>query len=592
MLFKLKSAVKAILSIAALGISSAHAETLSIIHLNDLHANLVSHNEMVRYEQGNVVLETRGGIARIKTVIDQIRDDAQHSLLLNVGDTYHGGVEATYTHGNAIVEAVNALGIDVGVPGNWDFAYGPGVARERYGNGVPWFMKWRMEISDIHRPNFPNLAANVTYTKPFWNSGAPFLPATMIKTFGGIKIGIIGITSDIVPKMHKMLGEGFKFTSGMTAYLKLITDHSSNLKRQGVNAVVVMSELGIHKDYRLANNLDRGVVDIFFSAHTHELTYKPLESKSGALVVEAGSDAYLGHMDLTFEGGMLTDRHWKIYHITEDIQEDPELSRLVAIARAPFVEMKKPIKLPNPFHEYHLRQPITKILNTVNGQIDRTNVLESTFNNAFSDLLRKRGRTDIALAPGFRFDQPIASQRIVMEGNPVISGPITIEDVYRFFPIIQKIAVGNTTGARLRQQLEKNFTDVFSVDVFRQWGGWVPGISGLELEVDLSHTDGDRIISMKLSGKNDQISPDTVISLTGCTRPGEDNDVLCAFSGFKDREELTATDGAPLYNIDLFVEGIVNGEFKPVDRHNIRDLSNFPFWPKTAFVQPLEGIGN
>ncbi len=570
--------------------SFANAKTISIIHMNDLHANLVPHNELVRYENGSVKLEKRGGIARIKTVIDKIRVSNKNSLLLNTGDTYHGGVEATYTHGNAIVEAVNALGVDVGVPGNWDFGYGPGVVRERYADGVPWFMRWRLDISKIEKPNFPNLAANVTYTKPFWKKGDQFLPATTIKTVDGIQIGIIGITTDIVPKMHRLLGEGFKFLQGENEYIALIEKHSLELKKQGVNVIIVMSELGVQKDFYLANNLKPNSVNLFLSAHTHELTYQPLKSKSGALVVEAGSDAYLGQMDLFFEGGKLTQTHWQIHHITQDIKPHESIRKMVAKVRKPFVEFIKPIQLPNRFFDYYLKSSITKVIGSVAGQLDRKNVLESSFNNTFTDTLRKRSKAQVALAPGFRFDMPISDQEIAMEGSPVLSGKVTIEDIYRFFPVVQKIAVGETTAGELRAQIENNLTDVFSKNIFKQWGGWVYGISGLDLLIDLSRPDGDKIISMKLLNQNQELTKSQKIILAGCTRPGEDDDVLCAYNGFKNRKIITQKDKTPLFNIDLIVEGITNGHFKPTDRHNIKDKSGFDFWPASPFIQPLEGI--
>ena len=78
----------------------------------------------------------RGGLARLATLIKKIRSENPNSVLMNIGDTYHGGVEGLFTNGNAIVDPVNALGIDVGVPGNWDYAYGPGVFRLRYATGL------------------------------------------------------------------------------------------------------------------------------------------------------------------------------------------------------------------------------------------------------------------------------------------------------------------------------------------------------------------------------------------------------------------------------------------------------------------------
>ena len=101
---------------------------IRLIHYNDLHAHLVPHTTLVADcgIPGHSKVAVQGGIARLATVIQRLRAENPSSLLMNIGDTYHGGVEALYTQGEAVAAPVNALGIDVGVPGNWDYAYGPG----------------------------------------------------------------------------------------------------------------------------------------------------------------------------------------------------------------------------------------------------------------------------------------------------------------------------------------------------------------------------------------------------------------------------------------------------------------------------------
>jgi len=122
----------------------------------------------------------RGGLARLATLINQQRAAHPDSVLMNVGDTFHGGAEALFTLGNAIVDPVNALGIDVGVPGNWDFGYSSVVFRLRYtdepqagifGRADPLTPKFDV----IKKPNFPNLAANLTHSI----DGSLVLPATL-----------------------------------------------------------------------------------------------------------------------------------------------------------------------------------------------------------------------------------------------------------------------------------------------------------------------------------------------------------------------------------------------------------------------------
>tara|TARA_R110001599_G_scaffold337686_1_gene556217 strand:- start:36328 stop:36636 length:309 start_codon:yes stop_codon:yes gene_type:complete len=69
-------------------------DRLVFIHLNDLHANLVPHRDLVRDTGGSKLtshIEIRGGLARIATLIGQIRAREPPTILMNIGDTYHGG---------------------------------------------------------------------------------------------------------------------------------------------------------------------------------------------------------------------------------------------------------------------------------------------------------------------------------------------------------------------------------------------------------------------------------------------------------------------------------------------------------------------
>jgi 2',3'-cyclic-nucleotide 2'-phosphodiesterase (5'-nucleotidase family) len=107
---------------------------------------------------------------------------------------------------------------------------------------------------------------------------------------GSVRVGFVGLTSDIVPRMAKPFSWGFAFTQGEDAYRELIDRSVAALRADGAEIVVVMSELGLHRDRRLADVVQPGV-DVFFSGHTHEATFAPLESASGAVVVESGNDS-------------------------------------------------------------------------------------------------------------------------------------------------------------------------------------------------------------------------------------------------------------------------------------------------------------
>ena len=572
--------------------------SVTLIHFNDLHAHLVSHWDRVRTEKGSEVV-MRGGLARTATLIKQIRSSNPNSALMNIGDTYHGGVEALFTNGNAIVDPVNALKIDVGVPGNWDYAYGPIVTRLRYAdlNGVEMGLLSLVQDSmaptgEIKRPNFPNLAANVTYTMPFWKAGKTFLPPTLMKDMGGIKVGFIGISSDIVPKMHKMMALGLSFLDGEDNYRKLVEQHAKALRAEGAQVVVVMSELGLQKNYQLAQVVLPGLVDVFFSAHTHEAVFVPLKSKSGALVVEAGNDGYVGRMDITVENGKVVARHWKLLAVDQGLKEDAEMKKLVEDARAPFLKEHPDLALPTIMQGQTLDRPINSVLGYVEGALDRRNVLDSTFNSAFAEALRGVGGTQVAITPGFRFDSVIAEPGIPLEDNTVAKGAITLEDAYRFFPVSYSIGTALITGSGIRAILEQNLDDVFSPDVFKQSGGWVDGWAGLRLTVDLSKNKGERVQSIVWKETGKAVDPAEKISVTGCIRPMDEAGVLCSYSGFESVLPITnPVTGKPWSVIDLLANMLEKGQLKPVKKQ-FTDLSKTSSWPATQYVQPLTGVAH
>ena len=610
-----------ILPVLAMFTLAAHADDtarlVTFIHHNDLHAHLSPHFDLVPDPARGPAatrIEMRGGLARTATLIKRIRKDNPVSVAMNIGDTFHGGVEALFTNGNAIVEPVNAIGFDVGVPGNWDFAYGPQVTRARFvpesqklpvfrndGDGMMSSMRRRlrdfiagrgpsgermagmMPVS-IKSPNYPNLAANLTFVR------GELMPPTLMKTIGGVPVGFIGITSDIVPMMHKMLAAGMTFVEGEKAYRDLINRHAQALRKQGAHIVVVMSELGIQKDFRLANVVASGV-DVFFSAHTHEATFKPLVGRSGALVVEAGNDGYVGRMDLEVRNGKVIGYRWKLMPVTADIPEDPEVKRLVDAARAPFLAKGVNMEGGMPFAVQKLDRPIDTVVGHSKISLYRTGSLQNPFNDFFTGALRRAAGTDLAMTPGFRFTVASPGEGYEFEDRHVASGDLTVEDLYRFFPVIYTLSTGRVKAASLRANIEALLTEVYSTDAFKQAGGWVSGFSGLDARVDLSRADGQRVLEMRRPGGAAIGARDT-LTIAGCSRPLEGDDTLCSMKGFSDVESLDNPATGSAYTVVDFLTMALSKESPvTVAPKAFTDASGYQAWPVDPFVQPLKGLG-
>ena len=624
--------------IAPVGTASTTSTSIRFIELNDLHAHIVPHTEQVR-SGDNILLSTRGGLARIKTKMLALSNE--NTIVMNIGDTFHGGAEALFSNGNDIVDLVNNLPIDIAVMGNWDFAYGGALTVARFGNG-----------SDVNvtRPNFEYIAANTTYKVPngirynpnlnatqkaiatsavekvfSYKVGDPFMNPTKMIERGGVKIGFIGITSDIVNRMSPLLAPFIAFTRGEAAYIALIEQYSDQLKAQGANMVVVMSELGIHKDVQLANNIKTNSVDVFFSAHTHEATFTMIESTSGAKVVESGDDTYLGEMNVVITEGKPSNYTWKLHEITGDITPDAQILAQVEATRSKYIGQNISVEVdrinPNTA-DANLTGPEARIAAilfsrdpapiTLNASLDTTigtttlalnrkNVLENGFNAVFAKLLKNSKNTMMGLVPGFRYDDAIIPTEAsftgvnpynwTSEANIVLNGEITIENIYRFLPSTNYVATAAISGVNLKRFVENELTSAFSTDAFNQDGGWMPGFSGLNIHVDISQADGSRLIYIADVNGTPILDDDNISVASACARPFEPTPALARttlcgkqfFSGVTQDKNTTTAD----FLIDAFTKNL---DENLSDEKQIVDHSGQLFWPEAAYVQPVSQI--
>ncbi len=617
-----------IIKLAILGLTCfSSAQTLaatsdvkiSFIEINDLHANLVSHKDQVMNADGTVKVANRGGMARMATLIKNARTANPNTVVMNIGDTFHGGVEAFYTLGNAVADPLNAMGIDVGVAGNWDFYFTPAITRLRYGRitgleqdriekSIPMFA----EFFPIKRPNFPNLGANV---KDFTDIFMPkdFFDPTTIITYQGVKVGFIGFTSDIVEQMHPLLAEGMDFAYGIEEHKNLIIKHARDLRSQGADIVVLMSELGIHKDIALSRALadmkakgllEAGLLDMVFSAHTHELTRSMITTAEDgsalyAPVVESGGDAYLGQLDVTMkyvnttgrrwnkeDNWKISSKSWKILDVNESVAEDPTVKSLVTAARASFLPAAdgsfRPIRA-LPFLFQMLKEPInTKIGHIdagniahqgdmLSGVLNRTNANgnNSTFNEAFTHMLldvslnQNNGLPDgnVAISPGFRMGGTIPEAGFLMENGAIATGDITLEDAYRFFPMYYGAAMGEITGADLKRRVEDSLKHTYSSDAFNHGGGWSEGVAGVNVTLNLRNGDptglyipGDdpstftpsqlsRLVALKYESGAD-VKDSDVVKVVGCSRlPIDYKGTLCGQPGYSNVQRIVDNNG-------------------------------------------------
>ena len=92
-------------------VSFVSSFNITILHTNDVHSH---YDEMNKYGgQCSQPGECYGGMARLKTKLDEIRSMYADTLFLDGGDQYQGTLWFTHHGGEIVYKFMNAVGYDV-----------------------------------------------------------------------------------------------------------------------------------------------------------------------------------------------------------------------------------------------------------------------------------------------------------------------------------------------------------------------------------------------------------------------------------------------------------------------------------------------
>jgi len=456
----------------------AAAAEVTLIHMGDVHGHLVARPSL----RGKTAASTDGGLARMFTAINDIRARRTKgkTLLINTGDTIQGSAEALFTQGQAMVDVLNRFGIDAYAPGNWDWVYGVERTLELFAGPTP-------------KAPWNALAANAYYDgEPYADrSGSRVLPPYLIREVDGVKIGIIGFTTDRGPQVvGRGVTRGVRFTKGDAELKELV---ALLREREQVALVIVISELGLSNNIRLAEQTP-GITAIL-SSDMHEITGKPVVTSTNTLITEVGQDGQvIGELTLSVENGRLTNWKWTLHRIDDRLTPDRRIAALIAQIRKPFLAGRDFKPKLNPFNGTRLTKPIDTVVGKTQVALHRMNassrepaaVIEGSSHILLTDAFRHATDADVAAIRGFRY------------GTVVQPGPIKLEDLYHFIPIGPLIAKGTIKGQQLRNQMENSIDGSLNPDVSKWTGGWLFNFSGLRADIDPYAKQGERASNIRV----------------------------------------------------------------------------------------------
>jgi 2',3'-cyclic-nucleotide 2'-phosphodiesterase/3'-nucleotidase len=462
---------------------------VAVLHTTDLHGHLLP------WDYGTGRPDPSVGLSKLSTLIARVRAEApQRTILVDAGDCIQGTpladlhdvggpshVPLEKRDVDPQMAIMNALGYDAFAIGNHEYNFGLGVLE-----------KARKEAS------FPWLSANTLKTDP---KGAAAYQAYVVKNVGGVKIGLLGLTTPGVPHWENAENiPGLQFEDPLETARRIVPMmRDPNI--EGCDAVIVVAHMGLEEDPGgqpkpaqvekenrvLAIAREVPGIDAIVMGHTH--TKVESRTENGVLLTQAGRwGNALGRIDLTFEkaqggpGYKLVEKKARLYDVDATVASDPKIEQLAQHAHDET--------------ERYLRTELAQVADTLDGRDAR--LRDNPLLELMTKTMLSAAKADVALSP------MLASRAMVPPG------PFTVRDAFELVPYENDLVVVEMTGQDVKDALEHgseyyNGYD-FGAGSAPLVNSSIPGYNfeaaeGVTYVMDLARPIGSRVRDLRRHGK-------------------------------------------------------------------------------------------
>ena len=279
------TASSAFVGLGGLSLNSCWAATekkITILHTNDVHSHIDA------FPASHAKYPNMGGLARRATLVESIRKENPHTLLLDAGDIFQGTPYFNFYGGELEFKLMSMLKYDAATIGNHDFDNGI--------NGL---------LAQIPNAKFELLCGNYDFSKTQLEE---FVKPYKTFLVDGIKVGIYGLGIQLEGLVNK---ENYKETVYLDPY-EIATDIETILKEEEkCDLIICLSHLGYnYKEAHKPHDLDLAAktfyTNLIIGGHTHTFLDKPKVVKNAkdesVLVNQVGCFGInLGRIDFYFD---------------------------------------------------------------------------------------------------------------------------------------------------------------------------------------------------------------------------------------------------------------------------------------------------
>ncbi|RDA88771.1 hypothetical protein CP532_4144 [Ophiocordyceps camponoti-leonardi (nom. inval.)] len=440
---------------------------MSFFHVNDVHGRL---DQFTKYgtDCTDGTHECYGGYSRIKTKVNELRQQNPDSLFLNAGDEFQGTLFFTLFGGDKIAETLNDLKFDAMTLGNheWDL-------------GDEELAKF------LDKLKFPVVACNV-------KSSYPGLKENIkdYQIFPAHQLAVIGVVTETTTTTSRV-GKGTKFLDPIPQVQKTI-DEIRSLHPE-IKRIVALSHLGFDIDQKLAAETEG--LSLIIGGHTNTLLgdmenaegkYPTIEKNALGhevfIVTAYRWGEYLGRIDVTFDpDGRPVAYHGAPEHMDKTVQQEKTLQDKIDGWRSAF-------------GEYALQVGETATLLSGEDCWQRDCLMGQVLTDAMLEYRTENMTEAEVRRPDFAF---INSGIIRASLAP---GKITKGDLKTCFPFETTLVQATYSGAELRKIIEGCISKVNQFNR-KPVTSWFQVSDGVTIKYDTSKPAGSQLTEIRINGQ-------------------------------------------------------------------------------------------
>ncbi|MGD9581283.1 MAG: bifunctional UDP-sugar hydrolase/5'-nucleotidase [Vampirovibrionia bacterium] len=485
-------------------LTSVPGKKLTILHTNDLQGQIIPLIEHDGAKQTEL-----GGLARIATVVQEVRNKKEDVLLFDSGDTIQGTLFTRLFGGEYVGELMSKLGYNAVTIGEHDFDKGP--------DGLRAYIK---------ASSYPFLAANLDIKKDSVLRG--LIEPYVVLDVDGINVGVLGLMTEDT-NIFANIGEDISVSNPKIAARKVIDE----LKPKS-DIIIVLSHLGLASDKKLAEEVSGIDIIIGGGSKTKLSTPVIINNNKGnnTIIVQANNQGrYVGQLDIAVNDKKVKLIDYKLIKIESSIVPDVDFSAIITNLND------------------KLKEESEKTIGVTNVPLDgiksHLRTEETNLGDLFADAVKdKFNEVDIVFqnAGGIRGDGVIGP------------GKISEATIWEWHPFENKVVLLTLTGKEIKEVLERGVSNLpMSKGNFLQ-------VSGLTYAVDLTEEpqvltednkaikfQGDRISDVRVNGRPLQYTKNYRVAVNDFLSTGGDGFITFITAKDKDYTPVSLTDVVKAY---------------------------------------------